>query len=99
MGNRLGAAPPQGVERSRGGNRKAGVVAWQIDLGDEAIGRLDAGNAGQRRLLDQAVLQVAEGPLRAPPGPAAPLLASKRGKDHETRVVRPDGTGPHPRLL
>ena len=43
-----------------------GVVRWQVALGDEVVGGLDRGDAGQRQLLHQPVLQGAEGALGAP---------------------------------
>ena len=51
----------------RGLGDARGVVG-QIDFLDEAVGRRRAGDAGQLVLLDQAILQGAEGALRAAPG-------------------------------
>ncbi len=36
------------------GHREAAVVIGQVHLGDEAVGGLDRGDAGERELLDQA---------------------------------------------
>ncbi len=55
-----------------GGNREAVIEGRQEGLGDEAVGRLDAGDAGQAQLLGQTPLQGAEEPLDAPSGPRRP---------------------------
>jgi hypothetical protein len=53
--------------RMLGRDREARVVLGQVDLLEEPVGRLDGGDAGERQLLGQAVLQRAEGALGAPP--------------------------------
>jgi hypothetical protein len=45
-------------------NGEAGVVLRQVDVADESVGRLDVGDAGEPELLDQAILQRSERPLR-----------------------------------
>jgi hypothetical protein len=52
----------------QGGHREAGIVLGQIDLGDEAIGGRERGDAGEPELLGQAVLERAEHALRAASG-------------------------------
>ena len=47
-------------------NREAGVVGGHIDVFEEPVGGFQAGDAGQRQLLDQPVLQCLEQPLRTP---------------------------------
>jgi len=50
-----------------GRDREARVVLGQVDLREEPVGDLDGGDAGERELLGQAVLQGAERALRTPP--------------------------------
>ena len=61
-----GRAGDEGRPRLGGRDGEAGVVRRQVALGDEAVGGLDRGDAGQRQLLDQPVLQGAEGALERP---------------------------------
>lgn len=56
----------EGGARLGRGDGETAVVARQIALLEEAVGRLGGGDAGQLELLGQAVLQGAEGPLAAP---------------------------------
>ncbi len=58
-----GAVGDKSAARLLWGDREGGVVGRQIALPDPAIGRLEGGNAGQRHLLGQAVLERSEGPL------------------------------------
>ena len=60
-----GRAGDEGRPRLLGRDGEAGVVRRQVDLGDEAVGGLDRGDAGQRQLLHQPILQGAEGALGA----------------------------------
>ena len=50
-----------------GRGREAGVVLWQEDLLEEAVGLDHVGDAGEPEFLGQALLQGAEHALRAPP--------------------------------
>ena len=50
-----------------GRDREAAVVVGQVGVLDEAVGGLDGGDAGEVEFLDQAVLEGAEGALRATP--------------------------------
>ena len=64
------SAPVKGtkaVPRSSAGVREAGVVLWQEDLLEEAVGLDHVGDAGEPEFLGQALLQGAEHALRAPP--------------------------------
>jgi hypothetical protein len=57
----------EGRAGESGLKRKAGVVGGQVNLADEGVGRLDIGDAGERELLDQTILQRPERPLRTAP--------------------------------
>ena len=46
---------------------KAGVVRRQVDIADPGVGPLDVADPGPCQLLDQAILQRAEHPLRTAP--------------------------------
>ncbi len=48
-------------------HREAGVVAWQVELLEEAVGLGHVGDAGEPELLGQALLQGGEHAFRAPP--------------------------------
>ncbi len=55
-----------------GGNREAGIEGRQEGLGDEAVGLIDAGDAGQAQFLGETPLQGAEEPLDAASGLGRP---------------------------
>jgi hypothetical protein len=55
------------TSRLLGRDREAAIVLRQVDLAQEAVRGLGRGDAGQRQLLGQTVLQGAEGALGAPP--------------------------------
>ena len=67
-------APPLGRDRHERRaslvrcGREAGVVLGQEDRADEAVGRLDRGDASELELLRQPVLERAEGPFAATAG-------------------------------
>ena len=77
----LGRTGHEGQACCSAATAKRALCSRQVDLGDEAVGRLDLGDAGQRQLLDQPVLQRAEGPLRAPAGLAASRPGYARSRD------------------
>src|SRR3546814_7845704 len=58
------ALPISGAVRL-GGHGEGGVVLRDVGLGEPAVGRRDGGDAGQRQLLGQPVLECAESALRA----------------------------------
>ena len=64
------SAPCEGHEGAAlvlGRGREAGVVLWQEELLEEAVGPGHVGDAGEPEFLGQALLQGAEHALRAPP--------------------------------
>ena len=64
----MGAGEVRHERRLRllGRDPEAGGVLGQVDLREEPVGRLDGGDAGERELLGQAVLQRAEGRSERP---------------------------------
>ncbi len=55
----------EGRARLLGCHGERGVVLGQVNVADEPAGGLGRGDAGQRQLLGQAVLEGAERPLGA----------------------------------
>ena len=65
----MGASPvrDEGALRLLGRGREACVVVGEIDLAKKPVGGFDRGDAGERQLLAQAVLEGAEGALGTAP--------------------------------